>query len=176
MLLLSTLKMTSICSMKTIINFTTHFLILLLLYSCNSDIFVDDFRTSDTHLILSGNGDAAVIHFAASNWDLTGVYAYTDNFSYPYKIYDADGKLVLRGEMVPYLEGFGKIESDDARTAFNIERCHSKELKITVSENARSGYFRFILLVGNEYESQEIYVEITPSDSYVLNSFNDLEE
>lgn len=173
MLLLSPLKMTMESTMKTIIKFTAYILILLMASGCNGDVFIDDFRTSDTHLILSGNGDAKVIHFAASNWDLTGVYAYTDNFSYPYKIYDADGNLVSRGEMVPYLEGFGKIESDDVKTAFNIERCHSKELKITVSENARSGYFRFILIVGNEYESQEIFVEITPSNSYVPDLIND---
>lgn len=173
MLLLSPLKMTMESIMKTIIKFTAYILILIIASGCNSDIFIDDFRTSDTHLILNGNGDVAVIHFAASNWDLTGVYAYTDNFSYPYRIYDADGNLLSRGEMVPYLEGLGKIESDDVMTAFNIERCHSNELKITVTENARSGYFRFLLIVGNEYESQEIFVEITPSDSYVPDSIND---
>lgn len=167
MLLLSSLIMTMESIMKTIIKFTAYILILFIASGCNSEVFIDDFRTSETELTLDGNGDTKVIHFAASNWDLRTVYTYTDNDSFQYKIYDVDGKLVSRGEMVPYLEGFGKIESDDVKTAFNIERCHSKELKITVSENARSGYFRFILIVGNEYESQEIFVEITPSNSYV---------
>ena len=42
--------------MKTIVNLTAYILILLGLYSCNDDVFVDDFRTSDTEFTLDGNG------------------------------------------------------------------------------------------------------------------------
>lgn len=56
--------------MKTYLNFATYILILLELYSCNGDVFVDDFRSSDSELALDGNGDAAIIQFASSIWDL----------------------------------------------------------------------------------------------------------
>ena len=41
--------------MKTIVNLTAYILILLGLYSCNDDVFVDDFRTSDSEFTLDGN-------------------------------------------------------------------------------------------------------------------------
>ena len=49
--------------MKTIVNLTAYILILLGLYSCNDDVFVDDFRTSDTEFTLDGNGDEVTIRF-----------------------------------------------------------------------------------------------------------------
>lgn len=167
MLLLSSLIMTMESIMKTIINFTAYILILFIASGCNSEVFIDDFRTSETELTLDGNGDAKVIHFAASNWDLRTVYTYTDNDSFQYKIYDVDGHLI-GNEEIPYLKGLGKLVYDEVLTNFNIERSNPDELKITVNKNARSSHFRFILIVGNDYETQEIYVEVAPSDRYVF--------
>ena len=153
--------------MKTFINFTTYFLILLGLYSCNGDVFVDDFRSSDSELTLDGNGDVATIRFASSNWDLFGLYNYDENFSHPYKVFDANGDLIMT-DQIPYLKGLGKIVCDEELIGFTVDRSNPKELKITVDENARSTRFRLMLVVGNEYESQDIYVEISPSDRYVF--------
>lgn len=167
MLLLSPLKMTMESTMKTIIKFTAYILILFIASGCNSDVFIDDFRTSDTELTLDGNGDAKVIHFAASNWDLRWIYTYTNNDSYLYKVYDADGNLI-GNEQIPSLKGLGKLVYDEVLTDFNIERSNPDELKITVNKNARPTHFRFVLIVGNDYETQEIYVEVAPSDRYVF--------
>lgn len=167
MLLLPSLIITMESIMKTIIKFTAYILILFIASGCNSDIFIDDFRTSETELTLDGNGDAKVIHFAASNWDLRTVYTYTDNDSFQYKIYDVDGHLI-GNEEIPYLKGLGKLVYDEVLTNFNIERSNPDELKITVNKNARASHFRFILIVGNDYETQEIYVEVAPSDRYVF--------
>ena len=68
--------------MKKCIDLTAYLLILLVFYSCNGDVFVDDFRSSDSELILDGNGDVAVIRFASSNWDYLQIYTYEENFSY----------------------------------------------------------------------------------------------
>lgn len=152
--------------MKKFIDLTAYLLILLVFYSCNGDVFVDDFRSSDSELTLDGNGDVKTIRFASSNWDFL-IYTYSDGFSYPYKIYDADGNLTTTGE-VAYLEGLGKVVCDEDLTGFTIERSNSKELKITVDENARSTHFRFMIMAANEYEYQEIYVDISPSDRYVF--------
>lgn len=152
--------------MKKNIDLTAYLLILFVFYSCNGDVFVDDFRSSDSELTLDGNGDVKTIRFASSNWDFL-IYTYSDGFSYPYKIYDEDGNLTTTGE-VAYLEGLGKVVCDEDLTGFTIERSNSKELKITVDENARATNFRFMIMAANEYEYQEIYVDISPSDRYVF--------
>ena len=153
--------------MKKIIDLTAYLLILLVFYSCNGDVFVDDFRSSDSELTLDGNGDVTVIRFASSNWDFLQIYTYDENFSYSYEVYDADGKLITI-EQFPYLKGLGKIVCNEELTGFTVDRSNPQELKITVDENARSTHFRFMIIASNEYESQEIYVEISPSDRYVF--------
>ena len=153
--------------MKTIVNLTAYILILLGLYSCNDDVFVDDFRTSDTEFTLDGNGDEVTIRFASSNWDLVWMYTYDSDFTHQYEVYDADDNLIMRNQDA-YLKGLGKIVCNEKLTDFIIQRSNPKELKITVGENVRNDYFRFMLVVSNEYESQEIYVQITPSDRYVF--------
>lgn len=152
--------------MKTFINFTTYFLILLGLCSCNGDVFVDDFRPSDSELTLDGNGDVATIQFAAANWDW--MYVAFD-FPIQYKIYDADNRLITN-DQGPSLNGLGKIVCTGEMIDFTIERVHPKEVKITVGENALSAPFQFQLRASNEYEWQEIYVEISPADRYVMDS------
>lgn len=66
------------------------------------------------------------------------------------------------------MKGLGKIVLDENLIGFTVDRSNSKELKIIVDENARTTHFRFMIMVGNEYEFQEIYVDISPSDRYVL--------
>lgn len=153
--------------MKKCIDLTAYLLILLVFYSCNGDVFVDDFRSSDSELTLDGNGDVAVIRFASSNWDYLQIYTYEENFSYSYEIYDADGQLITI-EQFPYMKGLGKIVCNEELTSFTVDRSNPKELKITVDENARSTHFRFEIIASNEYEFQEIYVDISPSDRYVF--------
>lgn len=152
--------------MKKLIDLAAYFLILSVFYSCNSDVFVDDFRSSETEVALDGNGDVAVIRFASSNWDLLQIHTY---YSTPCscKVYDADGKLVAT-EQYPYLEGLGKIVCSDGLVDFTVERTNPKEVKITVDENARATHYRFNLMASNEYESQDISVDIAPSDRYVF--------
>ena len=157
--------------MKTIVNLTAYILILLGLYSCNDDVFVDDFRTSDTEFTLDGNGDEVTIRFASSNWDLVWMYTYDSDFTHQYEVYDADDNLIMRNQDA-YLKGLGKIVCNEKLTDFIIQRSNPKELKITVGENVRNDYFRFMLVVSNEYESQEIYVQITQSDKYVFDKIN----
>lgn len=153
--------------MKAYFNFTTYILILLNLYSCNPDVFIDDFRTSTSQLTLDGNGDVAVVRFEASNWDVLGMYPLDSSFSYSYKVYNENGHL-LTEDQFPHLKGFGKIVCDEKLTDFVIERTDPNELKITVGENVRPALFKLSLIVGNEYETQEIYVDILPSDRYVF--------
>lgn len=153
--------------MRTFINLTVYILILTGLYSCNSDVFVDDFRTADTELSLDGNGDTAIIKFASSNWDYLSLYIYDDSFTDKLQIYDEHNNLIIE-EPYPYMKGLGKIVCNEKLTDFIIERSNPKELKITVGENARPYPISLVLIANNEYESQEIIVDILPSDRYVI--------
>ena len=54
--------------MKRFLYLTVCFFILGKFYGCNGDVFVDDFRSSDSELTLDGNGDVATIQFAAANY------------------------------------------------------------------------------------------------------------
>ena len=82
--------------MKTFVNLAAYILIFLVQYGCNDDVFVDDFRSSDSEFTLDGNGDDVTIRFASSNWDLMWMYTYDSEFSCQYEIYDADNRLIMR--------------------------------------------------------------------------------
>ena len=120
--------------MKRFLYLTVCFFILGKFYGCNGDVFVDDFRSSDSELTLDGNGDVATIQFAAANWDW--MYVAFD-FPIQYNIYDADNRLITT-DQGPSLNGLGKIVCTGEMIDFTIERVHPKEVKITVGENALS--------------------------------------
>ena len=136
--------------MKRFLYLTVCFFILGKFYGCNGDVFVDDFRSSDSELTLDGNGDVATIQFAAANWDW--MYVAFD-FPIQYNIYDADNRLITT-DQGPSLNGLGKIVCTGEMIDFTIERVHPKEVKITVGENALSAPFQFQLRASNEYEPQ----------------------
>ena len=84
--------------MKTFTNLAAYILIFLVLYVCNDDVFVDDFRSSDSEFTLDGNGDATTIRYASSNWALIWMYTNDSEISYQYKIYDANDRLILEDQ------------------------------------------------------------------------------
>lgn len=153
--------------MKAITRLTINLLILIFLYSCNNDVFIDDFRTSNCNINLDGNGDDVTVPFASSNWNLMGIFPETNSAAHQYEIYDADGNLIKKDRDV-YLKGLGKVVCNEKLNHFIIQRSNPKELKIIVDENLNHDIFNLRLVVGNENESQDIYVTITPSDRYVL--------
>ena len=155
-------------NMKRFLYLTVCLLILGEFYGCNGDVFVDDFRPSDSELALDGNGDVATIQFAAANWDWLAMYT-ASSLPVQYKVYDADNRLVT-SDQGPSLNGLGKIVCTGEMIDFTIERVHPEEVKITVGENALSAPFQFLLTASNEYEWQEIHVEISPGDRYVMDS------
>ncbi len=154
--------------MKRFLYLTVCFFILGEFYGCNGDVFVDDFRSSDSELTLDGNGDVATIQFAAANWDWLAMYT-ASSLPIQYNIYDADNRLITT-DQGPSLNGLGKIVCTGEMIDFTIERVHPEEVKITVGENALSAPFQFQLRASNEYEWQEIRVEISPTDRYVMDS------
>ena len=126
--------------MKTIVNLTAYILILLGLYSCNDDVFVDDFRTSDTEFTLDGNGDEVTIRFASSNWDLVWMYTYDSDFTHQYEVYDADDNLIMRNQDV-YLKGLGKIVCNEKLTDFIIQQLNPQLGEIVRDFTSGTGGF-----------------------------------
>ena len=155
-------------NMKRFLYLTICLLILGEFYGCNGDVFVDDFRPSDSVLALDGYGDVATIQFAAANWDWLTMYT-ASGFPFQYKVYDADNRQVT-DDQGPLLNGLGKIVCVGEMIDFTIERVHPEEVKITVVANSISTPFQFQLTASNEYEWQEIHVEISPADRYVMDS------
>lgn len=151
--------------MKRFLYLAACLLILGGVYGCNGDVFVDDFRSSDSELMLDGNGDVATVRFAAGNWNWLTMYT-TSDFPLQCKIYDADNRPVTSDQGLS-LNGLGKIVCVGEMIDFTIERVHPEKVKITVRENAYSAPFQFMLVASNEYEWQEIHVEISPADRYM---------
>lgn len=154
--------------MKILTKLSMYLIVLVGLYSCNSDIFIDDFRSPVSTISLDGNGDASTIHFASSNWDLLEIVPYGSNSSAcQFKVYDADNNRVP-GSNVQMLTGLGRVEAKSRLTDFVIERVSGKEVQIKVGENATLSTYSFVLRASNIYEYQEILVNISPSDRYVF--------
>lgn len=151
--------------MKRLINAITYILILLALHSCNSDVFIEDIRPSESSIDMDGNGDSFTVHFKSSDWQIiSGGCSFTEAL---FKIYNAEG--VNTGQYgAPSLDGLGRVELSEEEIGLTIERKHPKELTINVDESIVSPRFGLSLLVGNEYESHVIEVIITQCDRYVF--------
>lgn len=154
--------------MKTLVHIAACLLMLWGACGCNSDVFVDNIQPSVSNLSLDGNGESATISFQSSDWNIWSIQTFSNGFRHIYKVYNENGNLEMT-DYNPYLKGLGKIECDENMTSFTIERSNSKQIKITANENLRSSDFPFVIVAGNDYESQEIHVSISPSDRYVFN-------
>lgn len=162
--------------MRRLISAITYILILSALHSCNSDVFIEDIRPSESYIELDGNGDSATIHFDSSDWEIiSGDCSLTDAL---FKIYNAEG--VSMGQIgAPSLNGLGKLVLDEEPIQLTIERKHPKELTIKVDESILRPRFGLSITVGNDYESKVIEVLVNQCDRYVLDdisySLNDYE-
>lgn len=155
--------------MRRLISATTYILILLALQSCNSDVFIEDIRPSESNIELDGNGESVTIRFGSSDWDIiSGECSLTEAL---FQIYNAEGVNV--GQIgVPNLNGLGKLVLNDNQIDLTIERKHPKELTIKVDESIMSSRFGLSILVGNEYESEVIEITISQCDRYVFDDIS----
>ena len=62
-------------NMKRFLYLTVCLLILGEFYGCNGDVFVDDFRPSDSELTLSGNGDNSFSLTSDCFWRYTKIFS-----------------------------------------------------------------------------------------------------
>ena len=64
--------------LKSTLSRLTLYLMLLVLCSCNSDVFVDNFLPSAKKVHVPADGSEAILRFGASNWRTLGLWLRID--------------------------------------------------------------------------------------------------
>jgi hypothetical protein len=142
-------------------------LIISTICSCNSEVFIDDFKPSTTEINLNGDGDSTVVSFAHSNWDILGVISDRSNYPLIGNIYDDKGTFIKKDQLLS-CKGLCRLTYDDGLTDFQLVRDSYDKLKIHIGENARRVAIPIIIYVGNQYEEKAISLNISPSGQYIL--------
>ena len=138
------------------------------LFSCNSEVFIDDFAPSDESVLVPSDGHARVIDFKAENWDIFDVYT-VNGGALTGDVYDADGQRL--GDDPMYVEpGWTKFVLDHPAVTLTVERTKGDKLCVTSTENASGRPFECFIDVGNDYDRRYIRVEVEPSEAYQLDS------
>ena len=99
---------------------------LIVLSSCNNDVFVDELKVSDTDIQMSGEGDSIIVEMSTPVWDI-----YTVNFE----------KEVLSTRS--YLNENDSISYNGVVKGFTVKRIDDRHLSIRVDENLSKEDFKF---------------------------------
>lgn len=143
--------------------------IVLGCWSCNHEVFVDEFAPEVTRFTLDGNGDTVVVDFPSDKWDVLAVTTASGQYLSG-RVYDADGNLVARDRDLA-LTGLGCLEYDSEYMHCSFVRDEPRSLSVVVGENMHADSARTISVwVGNEYEQHPIGFEISPGERYEADS------
>ena len=138
------------------------------LFSCNSEVFIDDFAPSDESILVPSDGHAKVIDFKSDSWNIFDVYTVNGD-AIKGDVYDADGQRL--GDDPMYVEpGWTKFVLDHPAVTLTVERTKGDKLCVTSTENASGRPFECFIDVGNDYDRRYIRVEVEPSEAYQLDS------
>lgn len=138
------------------------------LFSCNSEVFIDDFAPSDESVLVPSDGHAKVIDFKSDSWNIFDVYTLNGDVIKG-DVYDADGQWLGSDPM--YVEpGWTKFVLDHPAVVLTVERTKGDKLRVTSTENASGQPFECFIDVGNDYDRRYIRVEVEPSETYQLDS------
>lgn len=166
--------------MKRTFSRLTLYLMLLVLCSCNSDVFVDNFLPSAKKVHVPADGSEAILRFGASNWRTLGLWLRID-FTHSVNggtydpvvgdIYSLDGTLMARDtELYCQDEEPFRFVAHSSTFKLTIERTSGKELRFLDAENLGTGSLQLQLNVGNDYNYEQIDLYIDPSPRYQLDS------
>ena len=159
---------------------------LCLLMSCNTEVFVKDFRSDVDEAHLAGTDDALTLHFPHGGWVLRGSLSSGLSLSSPSSFsienYDAAGKLVSRSDQI-YLTDQGRAELRNGLIQLDVERIGDTELRIRVLENLLPDCELHLTLQHKEVDgmSQLIRVSLAAARyevdqvAYTLNSWSEEE-
>ena len=147
---------------------------VIVLHSCNSEVFISDFAPSVSEVQLSEKDPVSEIYFESSNWDIQSVYDMDENGNYNEikgDIYGLDGSLIAENASL-YTNGLGqvKIKVLHPDIKLTIERKDGIHLVLSGSENMNYETKRVYIDIGNTYNGRQISVDIEPSTRYNLDS------
>lgn len=147
---------------------------VLLLHSCNSDVFISDYTPSVSEVRLSEKDSIFEISFESSNWDLLSVF-FTNEYGYHNEIrgdiYGYDGNLISENSSL-YTDGPEQVKMiiSHPDIKLTIERKDAKHLVLSKPENMDYETTRIFLGIGNEYNRKQIPIDIEPSTRYEVDS------
>lgn len=138
-------------------------------WSCNNEVFIDEFEPEVTSFTLDGNGDTVVVDFPSDKWDV-GAVTTASGLYLSGRIYDADGNLLVQNQDLA-LTGLGRLEYGSEYMNFTVERRGPRSLSVAIDENMQTGPAQIISVwVGNAYEQHPIEFEISPGERYEVDS------
>lgn len=85
---------------------------VIVLHSCNNEVFISDFTPSVSEVQLSEKDPVSEIYFESSNWDIQSVYDMDENGNYNEikgDIYGPDGSLMEENSSL-YTNGLGQVK------------------------------------------------------------------
>lgn len=147
---------------------------VLMLHSCNSDVFISDFTPSVSEVRISEKDSVSDVYFEASNWDILSVF-FTDKYNSYNEIrgdiYGHDGNLIA-GNSYLYTNGAERVKMTISHPdiKLTIERKEAKHLVLSNPENMDYETKRIYITIGNTYSRKQISVDIEPSTRYNLDS------
>jgi hypothetical protein len=145
-----------------LLNFLFCLTSVIILGSCNGDVFIDDTGIVDMSISLD-EYTSRTISFKTANWTFEGVYHNSD-FEREYtNVYTDDGSTPTSVSD----RNVNKITYDDGRISFTIKRNSDKELAVAVGQNLlTTTRLLFIRITDPDDEVHTIEVRFTPNTNY----------
>lgn len=141
--------------------------ILMFLFGCNSDIFVEDFLPGgQMDVAISEADNRKEINFKSDNWRLIEI-ASLMGAPFTTQAYTSDGE--------PVSFPFSEIEPAIVHCLgdfidFCVEKISGKKLQLTLNENLMNEDVTMLITVGNEYSQQQIKLLLAPTSKYQIDS------
>lgn len=129
--------------------------------SCNSDVFIKEFKVSPQEVVLTDVGAEEKIHFTLSDWNVYAMFD-SDSSPLPGKLYDDSGELLKGGtwNYIPIYSHF-KFVYSGSEISFTLVREEDKALKLTLDRNESSAPFYCTIGMWTESTNSDVYVSIT---------------
>ena len=140
---------------------------LMFLFCCNSDIFVEDFLPGEqTDVAISETDNSKEINFKSDNWRLIEIVSLMGT-PFTTRAYTSDGE--------PVSFPFGEIEPAIVHCLsdfidFRAEKKRGDKLQLTLHENLMNADVTMLITVGNDYSQQQIKLLLAPTSKYQIDS------
>lgn len=139
-------------------------LITILLGSCNSGIFIEDFITDIPDTCKVESDKPYKLYFDTEDWDILNIYS---TKSMLLEIFELDG--ITKKDYLPLENGENAIISyKDTYCNFRIEKRNSHEMEIFCDKNLNNSPLGLSIEVGNKYVRKTINVSLKPTNKFVV--------